>query len=123
MDKYQNLLNLGTLMFGIVNETTSNTSCFLSLGEIDYLQNNWLINTAGVQEFPNFPSGSGRTNFLNDIELELIRTNSFAIILISNSDNDLSITSYTMDIQAATQVSLWLNTVRRTKRVHVTREI
>ena len=103
MDKYQNLLNLGTLMFGIVNETTSNTSsCFVSLGEIDYLQNNWLLNTAGVQEFPN---GFGRANFLNDIELELIRNNSFAIILISNSGNDLS-TSYTMDMQAATQVSL-----------------
>ena len=117
MDKYQNLLNLGTLMFGIVNETTSNTSCFVSLGEINYLQNNWLLNTAGVQEFPN---GS---NFLNDVELELIRNNSFAIILMSNSGNDLFTTSYTMDMQAATQVSLWMNTVRRTKRVHVTREI
>ena len=52
MYKYQNL------MFDIVNEASSNTSCFVSLGEIDYLQNNWLLNTARVQEFPNFPSGS-----------------------------------------------------------------
>ena len=94
----------------------------MSLGEIDYLQNNWLLNTAGVQEFPNFPSGSGRTNFLNDVELDLIRNNSFAIILISNSGSDYLTTFHTMDMQAATQVSLWLNTVRRTKRVNVTRE-
>ena len=120
MDKYQNLLNLGTLMFGIVNETTSNTSsCFVSLGEIDYLQNNWLLNTAGVQEFPNFPNSFGRTNFLNDVELDLIRSNSFGIILISNSGNDLLSTSYTMDMQAATQVSLGLNNVGRTENVHV----
>ena len=66
MYKYQNL------MFDIVNEASSNTSCFVSLGEIDYLQNNWLLNAARVQEFPNFPSGSGWTNFLNDVELELI---------------------------------------------------
>ena len=120
MDKYQNLLNLGTLMFGIVNETTSNTSsCFVSLGEIDYLQNNWLLNTAGVQEFPNFPNSFGRTNFLNDVELDLIRSNSFGIILISNSGNDLLSTSYTMDMQAVTQVSLGLNNVGRTENVHV----
>jgi len=108
MDKYQNLLDLGTLMFGIVNQTTSNTSCFVTLGEIDYLQNNWLLNTAGVQEFPSFPSSSGRSNFLNNTELELIRDNSLGIILIPNSGNDLLTTSYTMDVQAA-QVSLWLN--------------
>ena len=109
MDEYQNLLNLGTLIFGIINETTSNTSCFVSLGEIDYLQNNWLLNTAGIQEFPNFPSNSGRQNFLNDTELELIWTNSLAIILIPNHGNDLLTTSYTMDIQAAARVSLWQN--------------
>ena len=106
-------------MFGIVNETTSNTSCFVSLGEIDYLQNNWLLNTAGVQEFPNFPNSFGRTNFLNDVELDLIRSNSFGIILISNSGNDLLSTSYTMDMEAATQVSLGLNNVGRTENVHV----
>jgi len=109
MDKYQNLLDLGTLMFGIVNQTTSNTSCFVTLGEIDYLQNNWLLNTAGVQEFPNFPSSSGRSNFLNNTELELIRNNSLGIILIPNSGNGLLTTSYTMDVQAAAEVSLWLN--------------
>ena len=109
MDKYQNLLDLGTLMFGIVNQTTSNTSCFVTLGEIDYLQNNWLLNTAGVQEFPSFPSSSGRSNFLNNTELELIRDNSLGIILIPNSGNDLLTTSYTMDVQAAAEVSLWLN--------------
>ena len=106
MDEYQNLLNLGTLIFGIVNQTTSNTSCFMSLGEIDYLQNNWLLNTAGVQDFP---SNSGRQNFLNNAELELIRTNSLAIVLIPNHGNDLLTTSYTTDVQAAAQVSLWLN--------------
>ena len=109
MDEYQNLLDLGTLMFGIVNQTTSNTSCFVTLGEIDYLQNNWLLNTAGVQEFPSFPSSSGRSNFLNNTELELIRDNSLGIILIPNSGNDLLTTSYTMDVQAAAEVSLWLN--------------
>ena len=109
MDRYQNLLNLGTLIFGIANQTSSNTSCFVSLGEIDYLQNNWLLSTAGVQEFPNFPTNSGRPNFLNDTELGLIRNNSLAIILIPNSGNDLLTTSSTMDVQAAAQVSLQLN--------------
>ena len=109
MDRYQNLLDLGTLIFGIANQISSNTSCFVSLGEIDYLQNNWLLNTAGVQEFPNFPSSSGRPNFLNDTELELIQNNSLAIILIPNSGNGLLTTSSTMDVQAAAQVSFLMN--------------
>ena len=97
MDKHKNLLNLGTLLFGIVNQTTSNI-CFVNLGEIDYLQNNWLLNTAGVQEFPNFPNNSVQQNILSPIERDLVRNNPLAIILIPNT------TSYNMDEQAAAEV-------------------
>jgi len=70
----------------------------VNLGEIDYLQNNWLLNTAGVQEFPNFPNNSVQQNILSPIERDLVPNNPLAIILIPNT------TSYNMDEQAAAEV-------------------
>ena len=82
MDRYQNLLNLGTLALGVYNRRQH---CVENLGFIDYQQENWLQATAGIQEFPSFPREWGVSEFLTDVHLEMLRTNPVVMIHISHA--------------------------------------
>ena len=72
MNKYQDLLNLGTLVLGVYDRTQS---CVENLGEIHYLQNKWLEMTTGIQEFPNNPHES-----LTDRQLTLLSNHPVVVV-------------------------------------------